>query len=202
MEIYLTRHGQTLWNKEGRIQGYLDSPLTSEGIDDAKKLSNRLKDEQIDACFTSKQDRAVHTGQIIMQDQDGILIKTDDLKELGVGAWQGMLYEDIKRDYSDDFNLYISRADLYKPKNGGEDYRVLETRVKNFLDELKSLPHKKIVIVTHGVTHMMLLNLMEDKSLRDLCFRSVPRGLALSKVKYENGLYNILYENDERHLEE
>ena len=48
MYIYLTRHGETEWNLESRIQGSLDSRLTKRGIEDAKRLSQRLKDVDFD----------------------------------------------------------------------------------------------------------------------------------------------------------
>ena len=49
--IYLTRHGQTLWNLEKRLQGRGNSPLTEDGIERAKELRDRLKNIHIDYLF-------------------------------------------------------------------------------------------------------------------------------------------------------
>ncbi len=89
MNIYLTRHSQTEWNLVRRIQGFLDSPLTKKGIKDAKKLRDRLTDVDIDVVFSSTQGRAVKTAEIVMEGKEGIIIKSEELRELGVGLWQG-----------------------------------------------------------------------------------------------------------------
>ena len=51
MKIYLTRHSKTLWNQEKRFQGWQDSPLTAEGIEDAKLLKARITELKIDYCY-------------------------------------------------------------------------------------------------------------------------------------------------------
>lgn len=63
--IILTRHGQTLWNIEGRVQGSLDSPLTEKGILQARSLALRLKDEGINHIYTSDSLRAINTAEEI-----------------------------------------------------------------------------------------------------------------------------------------
>ena len=56
--IYLTRHGQTEWNIEKRLQGHGNSPLTEYGIDRAKELSKRIEELDIDCIYTSPIERA------------------------------------------------------------------------------------------------------------------------------------------------
>ena len=65
MIIYFTRHGLTKYNKERRIQGLLDSPLTLEGKVKAKELGTRLKDEGIEVIYSSDQKRAMDSAKII-----------------------------------------------------------------------------------------------------------------------------------------
>lgn len=65
MKIFLTRHGETEWNKENRLQGWKDSTLTSEGKEIARLLGKRLKDAPIDRINTSPSKRAVHTAELI-----------------------------------------------------------------------------------------------------------------------------------------
>lgn len=58
MKIYITRHSKTLWNQEKRLQGWQDSPLTDEGVEDAKLLKQRLQSLKIDYCYSSPIGRA------------------------------------------------------------------------------------------------------------------------------------------------
>ncbi|MFB0972739.1 MAG: histidine phosphatase family protein [Neofamilia sp.] len=200
MNIYLTRHSQTEWNLVRRIQGFLDSPLTEKGIEDAKKLRDRLKDVDIDVAYTSTQGRAVKTAEIVMEGKRGKLIESEVLRELGVGTWQGMYYEDIIKNHPEQFELYTTKPHVYKPDNGGETYPEFEKRVRGFIDYIKKQPYENILIVTHGLTYMMLLNLFEEKPLKNLTDRKVPLGTALAKIKYEDGKFEILYEGDDKHL--
>ena len=61
MKIYVTRHSLTLWNEEKRLQGWKDSPLTKQGINDAEKLGEYIKDYQIDQIYSSPIERAYQT---------------------------------------------------------------------------------------------------------------------------------------------
>ncbi|VEI44847.1 phosphoglycerate mutase [Actinobacillus equuli] len=55
LNIYLVRHGKTVWNLEGRLQGSGDSPLVEEGIEGAKKAGRALKEVKFAAAYSSMQ---------------------------------------------------------------------------------------------------------------------------------------------------
>lgn len=200
MNIYLTRHSQTEWNLVRRIQGFLDSPLTKKGINDAKKLRDRLKDIEIDTAYTSTQGRALRTTEIVMEGKRERIVTSEALRELGVGNWQGMYYEDIIKNHPEQFELYTTKPHIYEPDNEGETFLEFEKRVKNFVEFLKKQSGENVLIVTHGLTYMMLLNLFENKPLENLTDRKVPLGTALAKIEYLDGEFNILYEGDDKHL--
>ena len=83
--IYLTRHGSTLWNLEKRLQGSNDSELTDEGIFQAKLLAKRIKDLNISKIYTSPIKRAYRTAEIIKGDMDIDVICKDGFKEISFG---------------------------------------------------------------------------------------------------------------------
>jgi len=64
--LHLIRHGETIWNRENRIQGWADSPLTEEGKSQAEKLAPYLKKKKIKAATSSDQGRALKTGEIAL----------------------------------------------------------------------------------------------------------------------------------------
>lgn len=200
MNIYLTRHSQTEWNLIERIQGFLDSPLTEKGISDSKKLKDRLDKIDLDVAFSSSQGRAKTTAEIIMEDQKGVVIPLDNLKEISVGKWEGMLYEDIKKYYGDEFYLYTNKPLEYKANNGGETFDIFYKRVNEFVEDLKATNYENVLIVTHGLTVMMLLNIFEGKPMETVTDRKVSKGTSLSKIIYEDGKFNIEFEDDISHL--
>lgn len=200
LNIYLTRHGQTEWNLKGVMQGGFDSPLTEKGIEDAMKLHSKLENVNFNIAFSSTQGRAIKTAEIILKNNNKKIIKTKDLREIGVGIWQGMTYEFIQNNYKSEFELYTNKPESYSPIEGGESYEVFESRVKNFVNNIVKNEYNNILIVTHGVTYIMLLNIFDEKELKFLVDRKIPVGTALSKIKYENNKFKILYEDDISHL--
>ena len=68
LELYLVRHGKTVFNTTGRLQGWSDSPLTPEGCQVAENLGRGLEQQRItfDAAFSSTSPRAVDTARLIL----------------------------------------------------------------------------------------------------------------------------------------
>ena len=66
--FYLVRHGETVWNKEQRLQGWLDSPLSSDGILHAKKLGEQFKGMSFAAAYCSSSERAKETLTYLVHD--------------------------------------------------------------------------------------------------------------------------------------
>ena len=90
MILILTRHGETVLNKQGILQGHLPGELTDEGIMQAKKLAKRLKDEKIDAIYSSDLKRAADTAKEIAKlhpDAGFHLVK--ELREGDSGSFTG-----------------------------------------------------------------------------------------------------------------
>lgn len=199
MDIYITRHGQTEWNVLNKIQGHLDSPLTAKGRADAKKLGLRLNDKNIDLAYSSDLKRAIDTAEIILGSREKVR-PLKALREIGVGKWEGMLYEDIEKNYPEKFKAYKTDPEAYVPTPGGETFKDFEKRVRDFVEGLKAEDHESILIVTHGLTYMMLLNIFEGKDLKEISKRKLPAGTSLSHIEYKDGIFNIIEENCLEHL--
>ena len=86
--LYLMRHGQTLFNQLHKIQGACDSPLTQQGIDDAKKVGRMFKDKGIifDHAYSSTQERASDTLELITNQP---YQRLKGLKEWNFGVFEG-----------------------------------------------------------------------------------------------------------------
>ena len=148
-ELYILRHGETLWNAENRMQGGLDSALTARGVADAQRQHAILKGRDLTGFrfLTSPQGRAVQTAAIAL---GGIAdwLRTDDrLREIGVGEWAGRLRSELP--LPDGPNALMKQ---YEMAPGGEGFAALKARCLSFLADLD----EPAVIVTHGVTGMVL----------------------------------------------
>ena len=149
-QFILVRHGETIWNREGRIQGHLDSPLNPEGIAQAKTLAERLRVESFDALISSDLGRALHTAQYIAT-RTGHAVSVDArLRERHYGVFQGMTRSEAKSLYPDVYALYHDESVTY-PIPGGESTQVCFMRNLECLQELATrYPANRIVVVTHG----------------------------------------------------
>ena len=81
MEILLTRHGQTEWNFLKKVQGKADIELNEKGIEQARNVKDKLKNEQIDLILSSPLTRAIETANIIKGDRNiPILIEKEFMR--------------------------------------------------------------------------------------------------------------------------
>jgi probable phosphoglycerate mutase len=98
--IFLIRHGETNWNKEGRFQGQIDIPLNEKGKDQAIKTSKYLRNISFNKAFSSSMHRPYETAQIILQSNKLLKIKKiDSLVEISHGLWEGKLEAEIKENW-------------------------------------------------------------------------------------------------------
>jgi probable phosphoglycerate mutase len=97
--LYLTRHGQTTWNVEHRVQGHLNSPLTDLGLEQASRLGYALSDVHFDAIYSSPSPRALRTAEIIRGTRPSRIIPHDSLREMHMGDWEGLRFDEIESTY-------------------------------------------------------------------------------------------------------
>ena len=95
MKFYIIRHGQTNWNKEGRIQGKTDIELNEEGIKQAKEAKNILKDYPIDMIVSSTLKRAKKTAEIINEAKNVPIIFKEALEERCFGEFEGKTQQEF-----------------------------------------------------------------------------------------------------------
>ena len=144
MIIYVTRHGQTDWNLIDRLQGITDNELNDEGIKQARKKQEDLKNENIDLIICSTLKRARQTAEIINDGREIQIIYDEDIQERNYGEFEGLKNEDCNlRDFWDyEKNLEYPVA---------ESVRQFFDRVYSFLDRIKKeYADKKILIVAHA----------------------------------------------------
>lgn len=159
-DLYFLRHGETQWNAEGRMQGWLDSPLTPRGREHAAGQGHILRAIGLDLkdinIWVSPSGRTVETAQHALP---GVPFKTDArLREINVGTWQGALLSDLKRDHPQYFDEASPLA-WYDLAEGGEGFDRLAERCRSVLADLTG----PTLFVTHGITSRMMRCLVLGK---------------------------------------
>lgn len=182
MKIYITRHGRTVWNEEGKLQGSLDSPLTQEGIQMAKDLSKRILPYNIELIVTSDLKRAKDTSDYIRGNMDIPIWYFEELREMSYGVWDGMKMEEVYEKYGDEFEKF--KKDPYNYNNGsGETYHQLIDRVKMSLEKIKNCGYENVLIVSHGITVKALRIILENQPFENIGRLPVITGCTL--IGYE-----------------
>lgn len=135
--IFLFRHGQTTDNKEGIFSGNRDVDLTPEGVEEAKKLAEKLKDEHPTKAFQSDLIRSKHTLEIVLNGYHQIpeIITDPRLKERDYGDLTGLKKAEIEEKEPENYKLWHRSYDTTPPN--GESIKMVEERVIPFLNELK-----------------------------------------------------------------
>lgn len=159
IRLILVRHGLTQWNEEKHYLGDSDIPLNKIGKQQAVALMHALKKERFDQIFTSNLKRAFETATIIKDDREVSLISDARLRELNLGAFEGLTFLEAKTKYPDMLSTWLDNYD--KPPDGGELFSSLAERVSSFMDDLKMIKAPKtILIVAHGGTLREIIRLL------------------------------------------
>lgn len=142
MAIYYSRHGSTIWNVEGKIQGRIDIPLSEKGKEQANELYEAFKDIHLDLVFSSPLSRAFETATIATKGKNIKIIKDKRLQEMNYGDYEG-------KDHNS-FDVSITKKMFAYRYPNGESYLDVAKRVYSFLDEIKDkYSNKDILVVSH-----------------------------------------------------
>ncbi|GAA0071817.1 phosphoserine phosphatase 1 [Clostridium sardiniense] len=195
--IYLTRHGQTEWNLEKRLQGHGNSPLTEFGLNRAKELSERIKDINIDTIYTSPIERAYKTAQIVKGDKYIEVKVHEGLKEMNFGDYEGKITEEVMKENPDWDISAIMRGNLEMRAPNGETLGEVRERVNSAMrDIIKENEEKNILIVAHGITLKAIMTFFNDQEANN----EVMEQASLTKVIVDGENFNIEFKNDGSHF--
>ncbi|MFG6117865.1 histidine phosphatase family protein [Thalassobacillus sp. B23F22_16] len=201
LKLYITRHGETEWNVQKRMQGWGNSELTDNGVENARILGESLKATAFDAVYTSPSKRTRKTTELILGDRELPVTYEEKLKEINVGDWEGQTKEFIEENYGDAYHSFFNTPHLYESFNG-ESFFELRERVEEFLEQLKRTHSSgNILIVTHSVFIKSLLAVMKELPVEKLWGPPYIQDTSLSIVELDGEAYNVMVEGDVSHKE-
>lgn len=156
-QVWLIRHGQTDWNVQGRWQGQTPDapPLNATGVAQAHALAETLAQQAeqsaFQALYSSDLLRARQTAEIIAL-RLRLPVRLDPrLREVNLGAWEGMLGEDVALRYVAELDER-KRNPVHSRPPQGETVFELAARVGQALDDIaRGHPNGNVLVVSHGL---------------------------------------------------
>lgn len=168
VHFHYVRHGETMFNKEDRFQGWCDSPLTQRGIEQAKKAHDYLADVPFAFAACSTALRTRNTAKMILEGRDIPLLPLKGLKEINVGTYEAWKYTPNRE-------ILQPRSRQVKWKDaGGEDYEDIASRMRDTFALLYSRAKdgEHVLTVSHGGYYLILLTVLfgiDRNAYRDRC---------------------------------
>lgn len=197
MEIYIVRHGETLWNQGKRLQGSTDIELNENGRDLAIKTGVALKNTRIDVIYSSPLKRAYETASLIRGDRDISIITDDRIKELSFGHFEGESFSELLKDDSLTFKYFFKQPHLYMPADDGETLEHLIERAGNFMQEViepLQSKYERIMIVAHGALNKAIMSYIKKHSTEHFWSGGLQENCNVIIVDYSNDEYKIIDE--------
>lgn len=156
-KIIIVRHGETDYNKERRMQGWIDVPLNETGHAQAKATAEKLLSFTFDAIYSSDLIRAHATAKYIASLHQKEISTTQALRERDMGIFSGWAWEKERDEEKDKLwiEFQASQTDNYVDwnKHQGESMTQMSKRVSEFLSTLHVVHRdQSVLLVTHGGT--------------------------------------------------
>ncbi|MGD6830941.1 histidine phosphatase family protein [Sutcliffiella halmapala] len=199
LTLYITRHGETLWNTEKKLQGWKDSELTENGKRNARLLGERLKNIDFAEVYSSPSQRTLATAELILGEKQIAILQDENLREINMGDWEGQTHDYLKEAYPQAYQAFWNTPHLYKNETG-ENFEQLKGRVARFLDRLqKEQTDGNVLIVTHTVFIKALLLHMKKLQLENFWEGAYIHDTCLTVIELSDNQINILLEGDVSH---
>ena len=154
-ELIIVRHGKTVWNEQGKVQGACDSPLVRDGKTGAKAVGRRLRysTRPIVAIYASPLGRAWKTAELIARGMGfhETLIPDYDLRERAFGVLEGLTWQEMQEQQPEAHRMNATRDEHYAAPGGGESRAEVRARMLTCVERIaRKHPGERILCVTHS----------------------------------------------------
>ena len=200
--LYLIRHAEAEGNLYRRIQGQWDGEVTPRGRRQIEALAERFRDVPLDAVYSSDLRRTIETAGAILKYHDLELQTTPRLREIYMGAWEGLAWGDA--DHAEPEQMYFFNHDPARwVIPGAEPYAVLEARMRSVLcDIARRHPNGAVAVVSHGTAIRTYLAARLGIASSDIGTLVHGDNTCVAKLEFDDGDMRVVYHNDASHLPE
>ena len=171
--LILVRHGESEWNRAGRIQGQVNSPLTDLGISQARAISDYLSgiflNQELE-IYSSPLERAIQTAQIIVKGIDHLsseVIIEERLNDFNLGEISGTYgWDKVAEIFPEQAQLRLQDPMRFHP-SGGESGAEFEARLRSLMKELEGDDTTKL-LVSHGIVNKFIRGIYKNISGKEM----------------------------------
>jgi broad specificity phosphatase PhoE len=197
--LFIIRHPQATGNLIRHFQGHTDTDLTEEGLCQADILAGHFRDIPLDIVYSSDLKRAAITAEKIAAGREHKV--TPVLREIHAGVWEDKDVMLLPGDYPVESRIWSKQPERFYIE-GGETMAEVYARVSKFLTEITAKNEgKTIAVVSHGCAIRNMLCFIKHGDIAYLREIEWSNNAAISCAEYEDGVWEIKYMNDEKHLE-
>ena len=171
--LILVRHGESEWNRAGRIQGQVNSPLTNLGISQARAISDYLSgiflNQELE-IYSSPLKRAIQTAEIIAKGIDHLsseVIIEERLNDFNLGEISGTYgWDKVAEIFPEQAQLRLQDPMRFHP-SGGESGAEFEARLRSLMEELMGDDKTKL-FVSHGIVNKFIRGIYKNISGKEM----------------------------------
>ena len=166
VKLILVRHALTVDNQKSRLSGHIDSSISEEGKEQIDKITNYLKDFDIDKIYTTTSSRTKDTVKKLSELKSIEIIEKESLKEISFGDFEGLTFDEIKDKYPKEFQDMIEKGYEYKYPNGEsliDSYNRVCIELDNIISNNDDIT---ILICSHGGTIRNIITYLISNSYK------------------------------------
>lgn len=198
--LIFVRHAEAEGNVNRVFHGWTDGEITEKGHIQARKAAERLKEVDIDVIYSSSMKRTLQTAKYISQVKNLPIKRTDKLKEINGGDWEGRHWDELPVKWPQEHDTWENKPHIHRMPNGEsmEEFqqRLIE-EVKYIIENNKG---KNVCIVTHGTAIKALMCYFLGCKLEEMLNISWYDNTSVTIIDYENDEFNVIVEGDASHL--
>ena len=196
--IIFIRPGETEWNRQGKQQGWVASPLDARGVQQAEKLAKVVPSIGVGAIYSSDLVRAKQTAEIVARKLGLTPTYDERLRERSVGSWQGLTLTEIRDWYPREYAALQADPEQFRIP-GGESHLDVETRMKAAIADILAVASgETIAVISHTTAIKMGVRMLAET---DVEFNYVTNTSVTTLARTETGTWRVIAVDDTLHLE-
>lgn len=197
MELYIVRHGQTVWNANRLLQGSTDIELNENGRALAGETGINLEPVPFDKIYSSPLIRAYETACLIRGHRNIPIIRDERLRELCFGINEGKDFSKLLADEANPFHYFFERPELYRAPEQGETLEHICKRGAEFMTEvIESQVNElsRVMIVAHGAMNKALMCHIKQHGIEQYWSGGLQKNCNVILVNLDEKGYHVIDE--------
>ncbi|MES2308501.1 MAG: histidine phosphatase family protein [Verrucomicrobiota bacterium] len=184
--IFLIRHGATTLTAEDRFAGATDVPLSDDGRNQVRRLSERLSNEKISSIWASPLSRTIETAEILAKPHGLKVNPCADLREISHGHWEQLTRKEVEVSFPEEATAWDEDPYTFAPTGGESGLAVTARALPALLSIVQQHEGENVLVISHKATIRLLLSSLlgfDPRRYRDTLDQSPA---ALNIVDFKN----------------